>query len=324
MSYKRRKLSHEFQAVLCTDSNDSNLEIADGSVDTKGRTRSFHVPSGNQQRKAVGNQEIDSIDTERHLQDPCPICLENITDLALTFPCNHAYDHNCICRWTDISTACPLCKTELEFLVYDIHGKSYKKKSLQRIRGELDGTRSIGEIRRRRRLLEQERRFRRRSHSTSRSEESRILERDAEIALERRKYIYENGLTASHVGTNRHSNFRSFTVQEIQDNKRNLKGKAAMFLRRELQVFAFLTENHEFTLQYIMDGVLTRLDIQSSGTHKLVGDLLGDDKARILLHELRTFLRSPFEDLRSFDRSMLIQYRVPLLPAWPDRHTTEK
>jgi hypothetical protein len=143
-----------------------------------------------------------------------------------------------------------------------------------------------------------------------------FLERQAEVALDRRRHVYAHKLQACYVGANPATRFKSFSAEEYKRSPA-LQRKAGLFLRRELQCFPWLQNDKEFIRDYIMHGVLPQLDIQSAGASKLVGDFLGQEDGDRLLHELHCFLRSPFDDLIGYDHSSLLQYKVAL-PAWPD------
>ena len=278
-------------------------------------------------RKLSHHQEKDYIDltidhkrTRQSSPQVCSICLEEITDSGTT-PCAHTFDLTCIKRWLAISQACPLCKCKVDVVLYGSTGhlKYYPPKLRHK---SVSGREFMAnsDRARLRRQEEQQRRFQRRRR---RDLLSASVEHDLynDIALERRRFVYKHKLKSHHVGNNFFSNFKPFSLREFQANNersRHLKSKATMFIRRELHVFESLaSDNREFLLQYIIEGILTRLDIQSDSAHKLVADFLGPVNAEILLHELRTFLRSPFENLRGFDRSGgLIQYGTELKPDW--------
>ncbi|KAM0262425.1 hypothetical protein ACHAQJ_001676 [Trichoderma viride] len=104
-----------------------------------------------------------------------------------------------------------------------------------------------------------------------------------------------------------------------------------MWIRRELQVFSFLTadesgsasrsgdanegmaqarrraNNAEFLLEYII-AILKTVDIMGSAgqAEDMLSEFLGRDNARLFLHELRSWLRSPFTKLEDWDRA--VQY----------------
>ena len=87
-----------------------------------------------------------------------------------------------------------------------------------------------------------------------------------------------------------------------------------MFLRRELKVFSFLDTaaaprggNREFLLEYIV-AILKTNELKGASGHAedLLTDYLGRGNAKLLLHELDAWLRSPYTALEAWDRH--VQY----------------
>lgn len=88
-----------------------------------------------------------------------------------------------------------------------------------------------------------------------------------------------------------------------------------MFLRRELKVFSFLDTaraprggNREFLLEYIV-AVLKSNEVKGANgqAENLLTEYLGRENARLLLHELEAWLRSPFASLEEWGAQ--VQYR---------------
>lgn len=65
--------------------------------------------------------------------------------------------------------------------------------------------------------------------------------------------------------------------------------------------------NAEFLLEYII-ALLKSVDIKGSTgrAEDLLQEFLGRDSARLFLHELEAWLRSPYNDLRDWDKA--VQY----------------
>lgn len=92
-----------------------------------------------------------------------------------------------------------------------------------------------------------------------------------------------------------------------------------MFLRRELQVFSFLNTaaaprggNREFLLEYIVAILKTNEPKGASGhAEDLLTDYLGRTNARLLLHELEAWLRSPYMSLSEWDDHVQYAYNNP-------------
>lgn len=285
MASKRRKLSHEpdLESIVSTQDHDER-NLCDRKLPYRSFGSAGHeLPLEPRISPPIGRDQNEN----------CSICLQEMSDLAMIHPCNHAYDFHCIRRWSVLSRSCPLCKQDIQYIDHHFRGAICEKYCPQTKRPLNEGIRSLGEIRRLRRRHEHARRFQRGAINHENANRRSISGSSFMTALQYRQYVYDNGLISKYIGANKYSNFMPFTAEDIKENRRNLWSKASMFLRRDLEAFRFLNGNREFLLQYILAGVLAHLDIQSEGAHKLVSDFLGENYARTLLHELRTFLRSP-------------------------------
>jgi hypothetical protein len=105
-----------------------------------------------------------------------------------------------------------------------------------------------------------------------------------------------------------------------------LQSKARTWIRRELRVFTFLhtdpdsgpsegattSSNAEFLLSYIV-AILKKVDLKASDGHAedLLTDYLGRDNARLFLHELNAWLRSPFTKVAGWDREVQYSEELP-------------
>ena len=141
----------------------------------------------------------------------------------------------------------------------------------------------------------------------------------ADTALLRRKEVYRCNLYSSHVGSNRLSKYKELTPYLIAHDEK-LISRARKWIRRELKVFGFLNlevergpgivkraNNAEFLLEYIV-AILKTVDIKGAGgqAEDMLQEFLGRDSTRLFLHELRAWLRSPYETLEDWDRH--VQY----------------
>jgi hypothetical protein len=177
-------------------------------------------------------------------------------------------------------------------------------------------------------------------------------------ALARRRHVYRHQLYSLHVGSNRISRYRDLTPQLFVSDA-TLVSRARMFMRRELQVFTFLdattpspppppsgsrssptvmsrhdqghevdrrrnhrAANAEFLLEYAV-AILKTVDMQGSAGQatELLGEFLGRDSAQLFLHELRSWLRSPYGTLEAWDRA--VQYKEPGQRSKPDEDEQE-
>lgn len=146
------------------------------------------------------------------------------------------------------------------------------------------------------------------------------LQVNPDAALQRRKDVYSLRLYSLHVGSNRLSRFRDLTPQVFVDDQ-ELVSRAKKWIRRELQVFQFLSsdgsgeagiarrvDNAEFLLEYIV-AILKTVDVKGSQAEDMLQEFLGRDDTRLFLHELKAWLRSPYTTLEDWDRH--VQYGNP-------------
>lgn len=259
--------------------------------------------------------------------EPCVICLEPISERAITAPCNHAtFDFLCLVSWLQEHPQCPLCKTEVkrvdyafasaeEYLSYYVPAKPREATSASSSSSTYSAPawgRPHSQLPRRPRPI------RRQIHPPS-----------PDAALLRRRHVYRNKLYSLHVGSNRLSQFKDFTPITFSKSL-ELEARARKWIRRELQVFDFLSadtpasggqhqrrvENAEFLLLYIIS-ILKTVDIKGSSgkAQELLSSYLGEENARLFLHELEAWLRSPYVNLHDWDAH--VQYATPL-PNFPE------
>jgi hypothetical protein len=242
----------------------------------------------------------------------CVICLDRISELAIAHPCKHeSFDYLCLISWLEERPICPLCKADVKTVKYDLkpdgNFKTYGVPSTKRPAKAANSHNTTHG-----RFASRPRRpYRSRQQRTSRIVPS------ADEAILRRRYIYKNQLFSLHVGSNRLSRFRELTP-ELFSTDEELASRARKWIRRELQVFEFLTpdsstssdrrgNNAEFLLEYIV-AILKTVDTQGSGgqAEEMLQEFLGRANTRLFLHEMRAWLRSPYISLEDWDRN--VQY----------------
>lgn len=252
--------------------------------------------------------DVKSIDLESFQPAICVICLDRITDEAVASPCAHDQFHfSCLGTWLQQSRACPLCKQEVSALRYRDSAGSQNIYHLT----EEQTTRVLNEARQ-----QTCRQFTRRQHRQVASENSHA-QLDEAVAWRRR--IYHRQQYSLYIGSNRISRYRNITAEMIRQDEA-LVAKAKKWIRRELAVFDFLdpdstsfgrfarrATNAEYLLEYIV-AIIKLIDIKASAgqAHELIKDFLGKNNARLFLHELESWLRSPFETLKDWDAG--VQY----------------
>ncbi|PQE13340.1 RING finger domain protein [Rutstroemia sp. NJR-2017a BVV2] len=252
----------------------------------------------------------------------CVICLEKLSEPAVTQPCNHStFDYLCLLTWLQQSPSCPLCKTQIKTVHYDTLEGGKPKTYIVPAPAREPPTQNPNYNRASLHHASRNRRRLRFGPRPAASHPSATL--DDPIA--RRRHIYRHQLFSLHVGSNRISRFRELTPQLFVHDAEAVS-RARNWIRRELQVFEFLhpssssgagetsraadrrANNAEFLLEYII-AILKTTDIQESGgkAEELLGEYLGTEDARLFLHELRAWLRSPYTTLGDWDRH--VQYR---------------
>lgn len=150
-----------------------------------------------------------------------------------------------------------------------------------------------------------------------------------------RRNVYRHQLFSLRVGSNRLSQYSEVTPEQFNRDEA-LVSRARKWIRRELQVFSFLNpedgeedrgpghvprpghrrleerraNNAEFLLEYVI-AILRTVDIKGSAgqAEELLRDFVGRDNARLFLHELLAWLRSPYTSLEDWDRH--VQYPGP-------------
>lgn len=257
---------------------------------------------------------------KQHINSPdpeiCVICLETLSERVVALPCKHAcFDFPCLGNWLTKHRSCPICKGEVGRLEYEFNGAGESKifyiQPTEPDQVSHSGPTYPSHPRRQSRT--------RINRSPLQGGGYTDPERNDDPGLQRRRVIYRNRLLSSHVGTNRISRYRNLKPQCFRDDE-VLLSRARKWIRRELQVFDFLNSdctapgggrcranNAEFLLEYII-AILKTTDIKGSGGHaeELLKDFLGRDNTRVFLHELLAWLRSPYEHLRDWDRT--VQY----------------
>ncbi|KAK9449672.1 uncharacterized protein V1518DRAFT_414340 [Limtongia smithiae] len=253
----------------------------------------------------------------------CAICLTPLDDTkrALTLPCRHAWHLPCIWHWLDVSAdkSCPLCKCVVASLAFEHSGGDTtvsipQSVFLPSVPPSTSTPRS--------------------SSRTRRPVLPTALEKAYETALNRRRFVYRNGLRACHLGRNEHTRMRNLLTPARFRASAALQSRARSFLRRELAVFPFLhtafsaahtptqtmtvasvgttSREIEFLTTYICS-LLRLVDVQSQRGASFALGILSDHLTRrhasLLLHELRCFLNSPFRTLGEYDR--VVQYVMP-------------
>lgn len=279
----------------------------------------------------------------------CVICLSEISEPSKAQPCgHHNFDFLCLASWLSLKTTCPLCKGEISEVHYEIQNeaktwKTYKipkrglepateaRSSENEPRRNEDSRPSFSMDSLLRRFDSDRRSFPWRNnayrHGGRRpvASQSSSSTAPAQDPLEKRRDVYRKRLFSLHVGSNPRSRYRDITPLDFNTSD-DLQSRARAWIRRELQVFEFLSDdsrsppedgrlpsedtrrrrqnNAEFVLEYVI-AILKTVDMQSGHAEELLADFLGREHTKLFLHELRNFLRSPYS-VEAWDRH--VQY----------------
>ncbi|KAL6877475.1 hypothetical protein HDV57DRAFT_501504 [Trichoderma longibrachiatum] len=274
------------------------------------------------QRKVLQNT-LQEVAAREQLTDTncCVICLDAVSDACELVPCGHdSFDYVCVLNWLYDNPLCPLCKRGVTKVQ---RGPPERRESTV-----IEPKPQRPEPASSTRTYTHQAPFprpRRRVYRTPRITDG---SQDAERALAHRRDVYLHKRFSKHVGSNRLSLYRELTPRLFCSDEA-LVSRARMWIRRELQVFSFLStddstsaasnsssgdanqrrraNNAEFLLEYII-AILKTVDIMGSAgqAEDMLSEFLGRDNARLFLHELRSWLRSPFTRLEDWDRA--VQY----------------
>jgi len=262
--------------------------------------------------------------------ETCVICLEHISEKAIALPCRHEqFDFPCLGTWLQRQQVCPLCKRQVKAIRFN-SGEGERDKGGSQVFYLPEAEPSSSERRRFSTAAAATARHRRARHERSYARGGRrtpavpSAQGSKDTSLDARRQVYRHKLYSLHVGTNRISRYRNLTPASFAKDER-LTSRARMWIRRELQVFDFLNSscstsssssvaggdrranNADFLLEYIV-AILKSIDLKGSTgqAEELLKDFLGRENARLFLHDLEAWLRSPYEHLRDWDRA--VQY----------------
>ncbi|KAJ1324461.1 E3 ubiquitin-protein ligase Topors [Microdochium nivale] len=285
---------------------------------------------------ATGLDDLQSAVLQRTLaqasaaESCCVICLDAISEPCEARPCGHQnYDFLCLLSWLEQQPRCPLCKSVVKEVAHGFQptGSDAVKVKVYVVPSPKEAESAHPQPQPQRLRPNPLDRRRRQWVPQPRPTENE--------AILRRRDVYRNQLYSLHVGSNRRTaryrTHRDLSPQLFESDA-ELVSRARAWLRRELQVFEFLqtpaastsqssadamtrrrANNAEFLLEYII-AILKTVDMQGSQgqAEEMLKDFLGRDNARLLLHELRSFLRTSVS-IEAWDRE--VQY-----PRAPRRH----
>ncbi|CAE6461106.1 unnamed protein product [Rhizoctonia solani] len=241
---------------------------------------------------------------EAELEDNCIICLQAVEDRTVLIHCAHdRMCFECIKKWTEQSRRCPLCNTSIgSHLIHRIRSEyDYQKFFLEPLRTSPPPVNIVAEARAG---------YRARTRRPSEIEQDNL-----DRAVEKRRWVYRHGLFAKHIASNPHTRFRPNPTPAQIASSSELQSRCQMFVRRELRVWPNL--DIEFLTSFILS-LAKSIDIRTESAIKLISEFLdingrpspsGGTTAEHFVHELYSYLRSPFRDLPAYDQ--VVQYDTP-------------
>ncbi|WVQ83432.1 hypothetical protein IAT38_005573 [Cryptococcus sp. DSM 104549] len=247
--------------------------------------------------EAEGDEDADS--------ERCAICLMALRDRAIAGVCGHEFCFECIGVWANQSRRCPLCSADMApFILHDLDSSTPTKFYLPPLPSTQVANPSLpGPSRARLPTRQDSRRW---------GEREKVEPDELDLQVERRREIYVHGLYAKHIGSNRNSGFRPNPTPRQLSEDQILIQRATAFMRRELRVWSHL--DVEFLTNYILS-LLKAIDVRSEPAIRLLSDFLECEEfpsgPEHFAHELYSFLRSPYRELRRYDE--IAQYdKVPV------------
>lgn len=237
----------------------------------------------------------------------CAICLEPSSGLAVLHPCKHdCFDYECLITWLVTNNTCPLCKQTVNQIQHDFDpsGK-YLLSDVLTTPTPTDRYLFVPPT-----LLQ--------SPDLPWYPPPRGPTELEELVpgLQHRCHVYRNQLYSLHVGSNPVSGYTEITHNTIRADERLVR-KAKKWIRRELQVFRFTdpewgpgsprrrASHTEHLIQSIAI-LIWCFDFKDESAEHFLAEDLGRDYARLFLHELAGWMRSPCRTLAEYDQ--LVQY----------------
>ncbi|KIS66205.1 uncharacterized protein UMAG_05940 [Mycosarcoma maydis] len=265
----------------------------------------------------TGGEHAPQADDDRW----CVIChTVPMVDAAVLPNCLHSqFCFSCIVRWSTIKRTCPLCLCSMgEYVIHSVRADDdFVRYYLPPV--SLDacsirsgptnvGARASAE---RRTIVSQVQR--------ARSQRSRNR---SQPTLAFRAHVYRHALYAAHVGSNHHTGYTACPCPSaIRADVRiggSIVARITTFLTRELELFAHVD------IEFVTNYLIGLLQVHRIGDDELVECVAtfvgGEHKAKHLLHELESWLRSGRTELRYWDSSPWLQYQHTQPNPYTDAH----
>ncbi|OXG11998.1 hypothetical protein C366_05720 [Cryptococcus neoformans Tu401-1] len=240
-------------------------------------------------------------------EERCIICLMGLRDRTIVGVCGHEFCFECISIWSNQSRKCPLCAGAMApFLLHNLDEEVPTKFYLPPLPSKVSPHLARPGPSRERLPTRQEERPRW-------GKREKVDPDELDIQVNRRRELYKHGLFAKHIASNRHTRFRANPTPRQIASDPELVQRASAFIRRELHIWPSL--DVEFLTTYIVS-LLRAIDIRSEAIVRLLSDFMDTiefpNGAEHFCHELYSYLRSPYRELKGYDE--IVQYD-PIPPS---------
>ncbi|PHH68075.1 hypothetical protein CDD82_861 [Ophiocordyceps australis] len=278
----------------------------------------------------------------------CVICFQAITKPCFLKPCGHdEFHHHCIGRWLQYEYSesersrslarCPICRASIIDIAATPCQVGQGKQNSHITSLDHVPSRRVNHTSRSRRSTW----FR--THDAELRRRQRWTRRES-ASLDFRRAVYSYSLYSLHMGSNPLSGYREVSRQRFE-TEMQLQNRARAFLRRDLRAFSWLTtpdmdqdsvwpanssptgaQRPRLALEKLVSHIMRLLlvfEIRGSDGHledHLVTHL-GRANARLFIHELHSFLRSPCHRVEDWDRMVRYDTGAMAAPRQPIRHT---
>ncbi|KAF8321301.1 hypothetical protein DL93DRAFT_2040275, partial [Clavulina sp. PMI_390] len=165
-------------------------------------------------------------------EDSCIICLQSITDQTVLRCAHDQFCFDCMIIWTKQSRKCPLCSQDVgAYLIHQIRAEhDFQKYYLPPLLAPLEIRPALQA-----RVQANIRRRRPEAH-WGRPQDMNTAD-NLERAIERRKWVYQQGFYAKHIASNTYTKFRPIPTPSQFASSEELISRATVFIRRELCVW---------------------------------------------------------------------------------------